>query len=146
MLHSIILTASEILIFESLIFVSVAIGRFLSDLLANPRVVFLMTQRIYPQVGFVFAMAVDDGATTVIRMTRLSPEYQGRYLHRLMSRHVSIRQVMYKGAKTVVSTEEDVGPHKNSVLPRYTEKAFNSWVGIVALQFLGTIGAPVILS
>ena len=90
----------------------------------------------------MFAMAVDNGTTTVIRMTRLSPEYQGRYLHRLMSRYVSIRQVTYKGAQSVVSTEEDVGPHKNSVLPRYTEKAFRSWVGIVTLQFLSAIGDP----
>ena len=38
-----------------------------------------------------------------------------------------------KGSKSVVWTEEDMGPLGDSILPRYTKLAINSWVGIVII-------------
>ena len=73
-------------------------------------------------------MLIDEGSTAVIRMARINPEYQGRHLLRTMCYHAGYWAVRERGAKSVVSTEEDVGPLGDNTHARYTTRATISWV------------------
>ena len=73
--------------------------------------------------GFAFAHIVDHGRTAVIRAARVSPDYEGKGLMKVLIRHVA-RWACQNGVDSVLSTEDEQ-PESNTIGPQRSILTWN---------------------
>ena len=76
--------------------------------------------------GFSVGHIVDDGMTGVLRASRVSPEFEGRGLMKILHRHVA-DWARNSGVQSIVSLSDEVPGHTGSERPKRFDKTVFTW-------------------